>query len=249
MKGEIEKCLDAGCPWLHVDVFDGVFLDSPHALTFGPQMVGSIRKRFADTVLDVHLCVDRPQRYARPMADAGATRIIFQWEAMGNNNGNDGGDELDDALSSAIAFARDITSLGMACGVSINPETDVATIFPLLDTGMLDLVDVLAVEPGFGGQRFNHVAIQKIESLRQYREQSMRPRGIDLKILVDGGINNSTSSAVIDAGADILVAGEIESTIDVYLRIICSDLSGLTTIFFPQRITQRDCVIPAPSRI
>jgi len=183
------------------------------------------------------------------MADAGATRIIFQWEAMGNNNGNDGGDELDDALSSAIAFARDITSLGMACGVSINPETDVATIFPLLDTGMLDLVDVLAVEPGFGGQQFNHVAIQKIESLRQYRDQSMRPRGIDLKILVDGGINNSTSSAVIDAGADILVAGEIESTIDVYLRIICSDLSGLTTIFFPQRITQRDCVIPAPSRI
>ena len=96
----------------------------------------------------------------------------------------------------------------MGCGISINPETDVTTIFPLLDTGMIDLVDVLAVEPGFGGQQFNHVAIRKIELLRQYRDRILRPRGINLRILVDGGINSVTSSAVIDAGADILVAGE-----------------------------------------
>jgi ribulose-phosphate 3-epimerase len=204
MKGEVQKCLDAGCAWLHVDVFDGVYIDSPSALTFGPQMVDGIRNRFAnrpDLVLDVHLCVDRPRRYATPMAEAGATRLIFQWEAMGDGNNGD-------ALSSAMAFARDVTSLKMGCGISINPDTDVATIFPLLDTGMIDLVDVLAVEPGFGGQQFNHVAIRKIELLRQYRDQILRPRGIHLNILVDGGINNVTSSAVIDAGADILVAGE-----------------------------------------
>ncbi|KAL3812036.1 hypothetical protein ACHAXA_008942 [Cyclostephanos tholiformis] len=218
MGAEVQKCLDAGCAWLHVDVFDGVYIDSPHALTFGPRMVDGIRKRFANRtglVLDVHLCVERPRRYATAMAEAGATRLIFQWEAMGErNDGDDDGDDDDDdddddrdALSSAVAFARDITSLGMGCGISINPETDVTTIFPLLDTGMIDLVDVLAVEPGFGGQQFNHVAIRKIELLRQYRDRILRPRGINLRILVDGGINSITSSAVIDAGADILVAG------------------------------------------
>lgn len=247
MKGEIQKCLDAGCPWLHVDVFDGVFLNSPNALTFGPQMVSSIRKRFADLTgltLDVHLCVDRPQRYAAAMADAGATRIIFQWEAMGNGNN---GEVDDDALSSAIAFAKDITSFRMKCGISINPETDVAVIFPLLDTGMLDLVDILAVEPGFGGQQFNHMAIRKIELLRQYIDQNLSPRGIDVEILVDGGINSSTSSAVTDAGADILVAGEIEFTIDVDYPacVLICDIFPL----LPATDHTRDSIISASSRI
>lgn len=188
----------------------GVFLDSPNALTFGPQMIDSIRKRFInqnELTLDVHLCVDRPERYAKPMAEAGATRIIFQWEAMGDNK--DGDDNNAAALSSAIAFARTITSLDMKCGVSINPETDVTSIYPLLDTGMVDLVDVLAVEPGFGGQQFNHVALQKIAMLRQYRDEknTASSSGIDFEILVDGGINRHTSSIVMDAGADILVAG------------------------------------------
>lgn len=202
MKGEIQKCLDANAPHLHVDVFDGVFIDSPNALTFGPQMIESIRNRFVDQqdkmVLDVHLCVDRPERYAKAMAEAGASRLIFQWEAMTG----------DDALGSAIAFAKAIASLGMKCGVSMNPETPVKTIYPLLDTGLVDLVDILAVEPGFGGQQFNDVAISKISMLRRYIEEELRPRGIDeVKILVDGGINQSTSSLVANAGADILVAG------------------------------------------
>ena len=199
IKGEVQKCLDAGVQWLHIDVFDGVFLDSPHALTFGPYMIDCIRRRFRDRpdlVLDVHLCVERPERYVRPMADAGTSRLIFQWEAM------------EDAMNSAIRLARDITSLGMKCGISINPETKVSNIYSLLDTGMVDVVDVLAVEPGFGGQDFNHVVIHKIELLRRYRDENLLPRGIDLKILVDGGINRDTSTCVIDAGADILVAGK-----------------------------------------
>lgn len=203
MKGEIQKCLDANVPWLHVDVFDGVFLDSPHALTFGPQMVADIRKRFADRrelTLDVHLCVDRPERYSTAMSEAGATRIIFMWEAMGGEDGS-----YDDALRSAVALAETITSLGMSCGISINPDTGVESIFPLLDTGLFDLVDVLAVEPGFGGQKFNDVALEKIVSLRRYIDgKSMKMK---VNILVDGGINHSTSSLVKDAGADILVAG------------------------------------------
>lgn len=203
MKGEVQKCLDAGVPWLHVDVFDSVFIDSPNALTFGPQMIDSLRKRFAsqhpELTLDVHLCVDRPERYARPMAEAGATRIIFQWEAMGR--GKDGDD--DTALNAAVAFARTITNLGMKCGVSINPETPVTSILPLLDTELVDLVDVLAVEPGFGGQNFNKVAIPKIVLLSRYRDEKLR----SIKILVDGGIHRGTSSLVRNAGADILVAG------------------------------------------
>ncbi len=194
----MQKCLNAGVPWLHVDVFDGVFLDSPRALTFGPYMIDCIRRRFRDCpelTLDVHLCVDRPERYVSPMAEAGVTRIIFQWEAM-------------ESITSGIALARNITLLGMKCGISINPETNVSDIYSLLDTGMVDLVDILAVEPGFGGQEFNHVAIMKIHLLRRYREEKLTPRGIDLKILVDGGITCDTSSLVFGAGADILVAGK-----------------------------------------
>ena len=149
--------------------------------------------------MDIHLCVDRPERYAQSMAEAGATRIIFMWEAMGRDGGG--------ALSSATAFAQLLHSLELKCGVSINPETHVADIYPLLDSGLVDLVDILAVEPGFGGQPFNPVAIEKIKSLRQYRKERLRPRGIDVKILCDGGINTETSSLVADAGADILVAG------------------------------------------
>ena len=202
MKGEIQKCLDAGLPRLHVDVFDGVYLNSPDALTFGPQMIECIRKRFADQrdlILDVHLCVDRPQRFTQSLADAGASRIIFMLEAiMGEDN---------DSLVSAIAFAKQINSMKMKCGISINPDTSISSIYPLLDTGLVDLVDVLAVEPGFGGQQFNEVAIQKIIMLRMHINENLRPRGIDVKILVDGGINKHTSPLVKDAGADILVAG------------------------------------------
>ena len=200
----MQKCIDAGLPWIHVDVFDGVWLDSPHALTFGPQMIECIRKRFAsqEVVLDVHLCVDRPERYAKPMSDVGATRVIFQWEAMESKDGDD-----DTQLSSAIAFAKTITSLGMKCGISINPETNVTIIYPLLDTGLVDLIDVLAVEPGFGGQEFNSVAIQKIQTLRKYIDEKLKPSGIEVKILVDGGINKDTSPLVRNAGADVLVAG------------------------------------------
>ena len=132
IKGEVQKCIDAGVPHLHIDVFDGVFIDSPYALTFGPQMVDAIRRRFVDCTqqltLDIHLCVARPERYAKPMADAGATRVIFQWEAIGLDDRS--GEK--EHLRSAVELASTITSLGMKCGVSINPETPVSEIYPLL---------------------------------------------------------------------------------------------------------------------
>ena len=95
----------------------------------------------------------------------------------------------------------------MKAGVSINPSTSLSDLYPLLDTGLIDVVDVLAVEAGFGGQEFNAVALEKIKELRTYRDEGLRPRGKDFKILVDGGIKQSTSKLAVEAGADILVAG------------------------------------------
>jgi pentose-5-phosphate-3-epimerase len=117
-------------------------------------------------------------------------------------------------LKKAIEFDQEITIIHkMKCGISINPSTDITTIFPLLDTGLIDLVDILAVEPGFGGQEFNPTVLTKIKTLRHYIDMELRQRGMDVIILVDGGINNATCTDVIHAGADILVAGECE---DIY---------------------------------
>jgi ribulose-phosphate 3-epimerase len=187
IKGEVERCVMAGATRLHVDIFDGVFLDSPHALTFGPQMVQAIRKCSSDAILDLHMCVDRPARYVTPMADAGGSTFIFQWEAMK--------DEIE-----ALELARSIAGSGMTCGVSINPSTAVEHIFPLLLSGLVKVVDVLAVEPGFGGQKFQDCAYEKIAKLATFREETSEA----FDILVDGGINEATASGI---GADILVAG------------------------------------------
>lgn len=91
----------------------------------------------------------------------------------------------------------------MKCGVSINPKTPISEVYPLLETGLVDLVDILAVEPGFGGQVFNPISEQKITDLRKWRIE----RDIVVKILVDGGINSETVKRVVEAGAEILVAG------------------------------------------
>lgn len=192
MKGELQKCIDAGLTHIHVDVFDGVFLDSPNALTFGPQMVEAIHNRFPHLFLDIHLCVDRPSRFVKAMAEAGASRLIFQWEAMGK-----------DPLQSAIDIAKHVNENGMKCGVSINPSTSIEDIYPLLQTKLVDMVDILAVEPGFGGQSFNSIALDKIIQLREWKCSN----NAELTILVDGGINKTTSKIVMESGADVLVAG------------------------------------------
>lgn len=195
------------------DVFDGVYLDSPYAFTFGPQMVEAIRKSCNDLVtsdtstkpfVDLHMCVDRPERFVKPMADAGADRFIFQWEAMGDDDG-------DGRFDPAIELAKEITSNGMRCGVSINPSTDVEEIYALLSTGLIDLVDVLAVEPGFGGQKFQESALCKLRKLVAWRDsvqdESSPFKSSPVEFMVDGGVNKDTALKVLYAGADIIVAG------------------------------------------
>lgn len=195
MRNAIDRCVEANCNQIHVDIFDGVYLDSPYALTFGPKMIKSLRDyaksvSFDDLVLDIHLCVDRPLRYVQALADAGSSRVIYQWEAFGS-------------LESALEMAKAVNEAGMDCGISINPETSEDKIYPLLESGLIDLVDVLAVEPGFGGQQFQEVALTKLENLRAWRDNCEA----DIQLLVDGGINRETAPRVRTAGADILVAG------------------------------------------
>jgi ribulose-phosphate 3-epimerase len=127
----------------------------------------------------------------QPMALAGGDRFVFQWEGVHKE------------LDRAIKLASAVVDFGMKCGVSINPNTEVDAIYPLLETGLVDLVDVLAVEPGFGGQKFQPHSLDKVRALQHWRDEN----GLEFDILVDGGINQETASAVIDAGADILVAG------------------------------------------
>ena len=188
MADEVQKCIDAGSMHLHVDIFDGVHLDSPHAFTFGPKMVQDIRLTDEDVILDLHMCVDRPQRFVKPMAEAGASRFIFQLEAMKTPD-------------EAMALIHGIVDAGMKCGVSINPETPVDDVYPLLASGSVDVVDILAVHPGFGGQSFQHLAIDKVRQLALWRGSRA------FRIMVDGGLNSETAVLAIDAGSDILVAG------------------------------------------
>jgi ribulose-phosphate 3-epimerase len=188
MADEVERCVQAKTPHLHVDIFDGVYLDSPLALTFGPKMVQDIGR--PDVYLDLHMCVHRPRRYVSAMANAGASRFIFQWEAVKD-------------VEEAIELAQEIVDAGMECGVSINPETPVENIYPLLErSSLVTAVDVLAVNPGFGGQNFQEGALEKMRQLSEWRSSHR-----DVVILVDGGINSETAINSIAAGADILVAG------------------------------------------
>lgn len=195
IRGEIQRCLDAGINRLHVDIFDGVFIDSPYALTFGPQMVEAMRRcSDDDTILDLHLCVDRPARYISAMKEAGGNTFIFMWEGV-----KDG--------EAALEIAHEVVESGMDCGISINPSTRVEEIYPLLESGLISVVDVLAVEPGFGGQRFQESAVEKIERLCRFRETCAGNTNDHrfFEIMVDGGINEDTAKLTSDA--DILVAG------------------------------------------
>lgn len=211
IRDEVQRCLHSGAYRLHIDIFDGVFLDSPNALTFGPQMVKAIRSSCQDTgstfmppaILDLHVCVDRPGRYVSPMAKAGADRFIFQWEAMVSSEPGENRDTKESKLAQAVNLASEIVAAGMACGVSVNPSTPVEEIFSLLETNMIDVVDILAVEPGFGGQEFQAQVLRKIERLKEWRAFTK----LSFDIMVDGGVNKNTARDAALSGADILVAG------------------------------------------
>jgi len=174
----------ASADWLHVDVMDGMFVPN---ISIGVPVVKSIRKH-TDMFLDVHLMVEKPGRYVKAFADAGADLLSLHLEA-----------DTPEALFSAL---DEMETLGVKKGVVLKPATPAEAALPYLERGV-DLVLVMTVEPGFGGQKFMADQLPKLAKLREYTDRC-RP-GCALE--VDGGINAETARLCVQAGANVLVAG------------------------------------------
>jgi ribulose-phosphate 3-epimerase len=191
---EIRAIEAGGADYVHIDVMDGHFVPN---ITIGPLVVDAIRK-VTSLPLDVHLMIENPDLYIPEFAKAGADIITVHQETGSH-------------LHRTVQLIR---SLGKKVGVSINPATPVSTLDVILDD--LDLVLVMSVNPGFGGQSFIPACLPKIEALRREIER----RGLTLELEVDGGVKTDNIGRIVAAGADVLVAGSAVFGTDDYRATI-----------------------------
>lgn len=184
LKEDIKKIENGKADWLHYDVMDGHFVPN---ISFGYSILKDVSK-VTNLFLDVHLMISEPQKYVDEFIKSGANLIVFHIEAMNSKN-------------ETLSLIHHIKEQNVQVGISIKPNTSVDEIQDYLD--LLDVVLVMSVEPGFGGQSFKELAIDKIKDLALRRQEKQYHYLIE----VDGGINETTGKQCKDAGVDVLVAG------------------------------------------
>jgi ribulose-phosphate 3-epimerase len=178
---EIQMLNDSEAGVIHVDVMDGRFVPN---ISFGFPVM-QVLKKYARKPLDVHLMIEEPEKYALRFAEAGADWISFHLEATAH----------------AHRLLQQIREAGKKAGIALNPQTPVAQIADLM--GDLDFVNLMSVNPGFGGQRFIDASLKKIAALNSMRKEEQ----LDFLIEVDGGVSNANAMLLKNAGANVLVAG------------------------------------------
>ena len=178
---DVRRAEEAGCKYIHFDVMDGMFVPN---ISYGIPVLESVAQN-AKEVLDVHLMITDPIRYIKAFAKSGADIITFHLEAC----------------TDAKSVIDEIHSCGKKAGISIKPKTPASVLEPYLE--FADMILIMTVEPGFGGQGFNYDMLEKISELKNMMSES----GRDIPIEVDGGINEVTAPLAKKAGAEILVAG------------------------------------------
>ena len=178
---EMKKVELAGAQYIHLDVMDGVFVPN---ISFGAPVISAVRKS-SSAVFDVHLMITEPQRYIDDFVKAGADIITIHYESC-------------DDPASVVKY---IKSKGVRAAVSVKPATPVEVLYPMLKE--LDMVLIMTVEPGFGGQKLIPETVAKVTELRQYAVNN----GIEIDIEVDGGVTPENVSTLVSAGANVIVAG------------------------------------------
>lgn len=200
LKEDIDHVKQAGARYLHYDVMDGAFVPS---ISFGMPVLRSVRK-ITDLILDVHLMIEKPERYIDEFVSCGADIITIHYEACEDLQGT----------------IKRIKEHGVKAGVVIKPNTPVDVLADILD--QVDMILLMTVEPGFGGQAYIPSSTEKIRKLRGMLEE----RGLQTDIEVDGGIKKENLQVVLDAGANVIVAGsavfagDIEQNVKDFLEIM-----------------------------